>query len=113
MLVQVNSDHNIEGRTELVTYIDAMLNDELRRFQERITRVEVHLTDENSHKESTDDKRCLLEARVNGMPPIAVSNNAGSLHEAINGAKDKLIKKLDHEFGRLTDRQATVDDLQM
>lgn len=105
MLIQVNSDNNIQGREELVSYLDSMLHDELKRFEERITRVEIHLSDENSHKDSNDDKRCLMEARINGLPPIAVSNFAGNIHEAIQGAKDKLVRKLDHELGRINDKK--------
>lgn len=104
MLIQVNSDNNIQGREELVSYLNSMLHDELKRFEERITRIEVHLSDENSHKSAGDDKRCLMEARMNGLQPIAVTNFSGSIHEAIQGAKDKLIRKIDHELGRMNDR---------
>ena len=53
------------GADELVQLVEAVVRGALDRFSEQITRVEVHLSDENSDKKfGTDDKRCLLEARL-------------------------------------------------
>ncbi len=74
MKVQINTDSNIEGHDELVQQVEAVVRGALDRFSEQITRVEVYLSDENSDKKfGTDDKRCLLEARLAGLQPIAVS----------------------------------------
>ena len=58
--------------------------------RERITRVEVALSDLNSRKLGERDKRCIMEARLGGMQPIAVSHEAPTLTEAIHVAADKL-----------------------
>ena len=50
MLIQVNTDHNIEGRETLATHVQGVVEDALSRFKDQITRVEVHLSDENSGK---------------------------------------------------------------
>jgi ribosome-associated translation inhibitor RaiA len=77
----------------------------VQRFREHITRVEVHLSDENSQKSSDGGNRCLLEARITGYQPIAVSEHAASLHQAITGAADKLKRAIDSALGRLHDKQ--------
>ena len=76
----------------------------LARFGDQITRVEVHLSDVNGLKHGVDDKRCLLEARLAGLQPLAVSDQADTLHSAITGATRKLVRSLDSTLGRLNDR---------
>ena len=50
MIIQVNTDSNIEGKTELAQQIKTDVANSLEHYGERITRVEVHLSDENSDK---------------------------------------------------------------
>ena len=52
-------------------------------------------------KGGANDKRCLLEARLEGRQPIAVTNNAGTHHEAVKGAVGKMKAALDTVLGRL------------
>ena len=78
----------------------------LEHFSEKITRVEVHLSDENSNKKSgTKDMRCLLEARLAGLQPVTVSHKAATLEQAVEGAVDKLKRSLDSTLGRLGERK--------
>jgi ribosome-associated translation inhibitor RaiA len=98
--VQVNTDSNIEGREEMTQQVEAALRAAVGRFTDQITRVEVHLSDLNSHKFGPDDKRCLLEARLAGRQPTAVSHQAGTIQEAIEGAAEKLKSSLESTLGR-------------
>ena len=105
MKIQINTDSNIAGNEQLRREVEALLRGALDRFSEKITRVEVHLSDENSDKKSgVDDMRCLLEARLAGRQPIAVSHEAATLQEAVDGAAEKLTHSLDSTLGRLADR---------
>ena len=101
MKIQINTDNNIEAKQGMANYFDEVIAGSLDRFSEQITRVEVHLNDENGNKSGPDDKRCLLEARLEGMQPIAVSHQAESLDKAVNGATDKLKKAIDSALGKL------------
>lgn len=101
MIVQVNTDNHISGRDALARRVEATVQSALDRFSDRITRVEVHLSDENGRKGGPDDKRCVLEARVEGRQPTAVTHMAESLDEAVSGAADKLTSALDSALGRL------------
>ena len=101
MQIQVNTDNNIEGSARMSAYFTETLEAALGRFDEQITRVEVHLSDENAHKEGNEDKRCLLEARLRGLRPVVVSHNAENLDFAVSGAIDKLVKSLENTIGKL------------
>lgn len=101
MTIQINSDNNILGTEGLSEYIQNMTAENLKRFDEHITRVEVHLNDENSHKNGVNDKRCMMEARLEGMQPIAVTAFGNTIHEAVKSAIDKLKSSLDTTIGRL------------
>lgn len=104
MLIEVNTDDNIEGDADLTTQVQAVVERKLSRFAQQITRVEVHLGDVNSHKGGDKDKRCMMEARLEGYPPLAVTEQAPSLNLAVDGAVDKLWRRLDSALGRLHDR---------
>jgi ribosome-associated translation inhibitor RaiA len=105
MIIQVNTDSNIEGNRELVQQVKAEVENSLERFSGKITRVEVHLSDENSDKKfGTEDMRCLLEARLAGFPSVTVSHKAATMEQAIEGAVEKLKRSLDSTLGRLGER---------
>ena len=101
MQIQVNTDNHIEGGETLTSQVEATIEANLGRFREQLTRVEVFLHDENSHKSGTDDKKCVMEARPAGMKPVAVTSTAATIDEAIDSAAEKLEHLLDHTFGKL------------
>lgn len=105
MQILVNTDNNIEGRDALTAHVTGVLEGAFSRFRDRITRIEVHLGDENGHKSGQHDKRCMLEARLEGRPPTAVTHNAETVDQAIHGAADKLERALETILGRLRDRR--------
>jgi ribosome-associated translation inhibitor RaiA len=100
MKIQFNTDNNITGTEELRAPLEERIATSLSRFSERITRVEVHLNDENSHKNGQNDKRCMLEARLEGRQPVSVTNNDATEEQAVKGAIDKLKAALDTIIGR-------------
>jgi ribosome-associated translation inhibitor RaiA len=105
MQIQINTDSNIEGNEALADQVRSVVESALDRVSDRITRVEVHLSDENSHKSSQNDKRCVMEARLEGRQPVAVTNQAATLDQAVAGAADKLARLIEHTFGRLRDQE--------
>lgn len=96
MQIQVNTDHNIHGAVDLAESIREELERNLKRFDEHLTRVEVHISDKNSDKRGGgDDIRCLMEARLEGREPNVVSHDGANLKQAITGAESKLVRQLD------------------
>lgn len=102
MNIQFNTDHNITGSEELSAPLMALISEGLSRYSSKITRIEVHLTDEDGNKDGQNDKRCILEARIEGMQPIAVTNHANTHEQAVRGAIDMLKTSLDTILGRLS-----------
>ena len=104
MQININTDKTIERSQGLDQHVETTVKAAIQRFQDQITRVEVHLSDDLKHKSAEGENRCMLEARVTGYQPIAVSNHAPSLHQAITGAADKLKRAVDSALGRLHDK---------
>ncbi len=100
MKVIVNTNSSVPNDETLQSYVEDLLNTELERFRAELTRVEVHLNDENSEKGGNADKRCMMEARVDGLNPTAVTHHADNFRAAISGATDKLKRALDSVTGR-------------
>jgi ribosome-associated translation inhibitor RaiA len=101
MKVQFNTDKTINGDERHEDFFTTQIAEELDRFQSHITRIEVHVSDENGKKEGLEDIRCLLEARLEGMQPIAASNQADTIELAISGALNKLKASLKTTLGRM------------
>jgi ribosome-associated translation inhibitor RaiA len=117
MKIQVNSDHHIVGREGLTQHVETSVSGALAHVHGKVTRVEVHLNDENSEKSGAAEKRCMMEARVAGLKPVAVTDHADNLHQAIQHASSKLSKAVDHAIGKLSKQrpkgsaQATLDEV--
>lgn len=90
MTIQFNTDKTISGSEDDTAAFTAQIADELSRFSSHITRIEVHLSDENGKKDGLNDIRCLMEARLEGKQPIAVTNQADTADQAVSGAIDNL-----------------------
>ncbi|MFO7675407.1 MAG: HPF/RaiA family ribosome-associated protein [bacterium] len=111
MQIQINTDRNIEGREALAARVSGAVAGALSRFSDRITRVEVHLSDENSAKKAGHDAmRCMMEARLAGRQPIAVTHQAATLDQAIDGAAGKLANLLENSLERLHDLRSQRTD---
>lgn len=101
MKIQFNTDKTVHGDERVRDFFTAKISDELLRYQSHISRVEVHITDQNGKKEGWNDIHCLLEARIEARTPVAVSNQADTVEMAISGAVDKLKAALETILGRM------------
>lgn len=100
MQIQINFA-NIPASDALDGHVRERINHDLKRFGERLTRIEAHLHDENEKKRGPADKKCVLEARPRGLDPIAVEDRADDFFQAVTGATRKLQHALDTRFGKL------------
>lgn len=101
MTIQLNADKNLNIHESFGEKLKELLTTGLSRFSEHITRLEVHLSDENGGKDGKNDKRCMLEARLEGKQPIAVTAEAHTHEQSVKAAIDKLKASLDTIIGRL------------
>ncbi|WP_284126245.1 HPF/RaiA family ribosome-associated protein [Parerythrobacter aestuarii] len=100
MQVQFNSDSSVMGTENVAERIEARVRSKLARFEERLTRLEIHVHDENAHKHGHDDKACTIEARPRGGRPIGVTENAATVDDAARKAATTLAQRLQRHFGR-------------
>ncbi|MDE1196214.1 MAG: HPF/RaiA family ribosome-associated protein [Pseudomonas sp.] len=111
MQIQVNSDNHIESSIRLEEWVRTTVESTLDRYEEDLTRVEVHIRDENGDKPGPHDIRCQMEARPKGHQPISVTHKADSLDQAVEGAAVKLDHALEHLFGKLRSKRGNVTTL--
>jgi ribosome-associated translation inhibitor RaiA len=100
MQILINSDHHIKGGDSATEQVQSIVHAAVERFEDRITRIEVHLSDTNGPKHGDREKRSVIEARVGGLRPIAVAHEAPTLLQAIEGAADRLKRALEHALER-------------
>jgi ribosomal subunit interface protein len=105
MQIQVHTDNQIEASENFIANIQEHLKDKLKRFEKRITRLEVHFHDENSTaKKGDQDKRCQIEARLNGLKPLSATDRQPTVIQALHGATKKLEAVIESTLGKLDDR---------
>ena len=111
MKIQLNTDVHIDGTEALAAQVRDTIEQALDHFSQHVTRVEVHLSDENGGKSGQKDQRCMLEARLEGRQPVAVTDHAATVEQAVHGAAQKLARLLDSTLGRLHDHREKTSGL--
>lgn len=109
MIIQVNTDNRVNAGEKLREEVLAVVTSALGHLVDRISRVEVHLGDESGNKTTEDDKRCMMEARVEGRQPSAVTHYASTLEEAVDGAAEKLRRSLESTLGKAADHRRSAE----
>ncbi len=102
MFVQINTDNQIKSDADANERLERKIRSRLRRFEKRLTHVEVHVSDVNGSKGGTD-KKVSLEVRPTGHEPLAVHAEGQRIEDAVTVAADKAARALDHTLGRLGD----------
>jgi hypothetical protein len=102
MHIEIRTDNHIQAG-DLGPYVERTVGSLLAPYVSRMTRIDVHLQDANGGKGGADDKRCMIEARLEGRKPQAVTHNADTVEQAIKGAADKMKRALDNAIGKLRD----------
>lgn len=100
MQIIINSDSSVDADEEVEQQVTDEITTVLARFAGRLTRVEVHLGDENADKPGEADQRCMLEVRPSGQPPLAVTEHAATPPAAWRGAAHKMRNLLETRFAR-------------
>lgn len=104
MQIQINTDKNIHTHATFNSTIAARIENDLDRFRDRISRLEIHLSDENGAKSGQNDKRCMMEIRIEGRPPVSVTHNSASVEKSIDGAVKMTIRMIERTLDRHRDR---------
>jgi len=100
MQFQFNSNSSVMGTENVAERIEAMVRQKLARYEDRLTRVEVHVADDNGSKHGADDKHCTIEARPRGGKPIGVTEKASKVDDAARKAANTIAQRLERHFGK-------------
>lgn len=102
MQIKVNTDQHIDGTQDFSDHVINVVTKALGHFSDEITRVEVHVSDENGPKGSDKhgDKRCMIEVRLAGTKPIGVTDHGDNVHVAIAGAAEKARRAIKTQIGK-------------
>jgi ribosome-associated translation inhibitor RaiA len=105
MDIQINTSNAIDGGGDFATTMEDMVRTRLSRFNDRLTRIEVHFSDGSTGRQTVNDKRCAIEARLAGGDPVTVTDQGSTLDLAATGAVTKMISALERHIGRSSDRK--------
>jgi hypothetical protein len=101
VFVQIRTDNQIISDSEANDRLEAKVRAKLRRFEQRLTHVEVHVADVNGAKGGDADKRVTIETRPAGHPPVAVHADAARVENAVTLAAEKAAKALAHALDKV------------
>jgi ribosome-associated translation inhibitor RaiA len=100
MFVRISTDNQIRSDAESNARLEEQVRAKLKRFEQRLTHVEVHVEDVNGHKGGDADKRVSLEARPSGHEPVAVHAEATRVENAVTLAANKALRALEHALDK-------------
>ena len=100
MKILVNSDSSIAMDAKLAKNIVGEAAEILDRFSDRLTRVEIHLSDIDRGKTGKVDKRCLVEVRAARMEPLVASAQTKEVETSVNQAMRKILRGLNTSLGK-------------
>lgn len=100
MQIRVDVDDHIDGSEELMVRVEGVVEGTLDGFQERIARVDVHLSQRTPHKAGGRDMCCRMEAYAGTLKVTEVSHDALTLTEAIHAASAKLHRAIHSALNR-------------
>lgn len=103
MQIQINAPHG-NAPDDFYKFIEERITEVLQPYESHLTRIEVHLKDQNADKGGVD-QRCMMEARLRGRDPIATEAVATEPQDAVRQALDKLKHALRHRIGKLKARR--------
>ena len=106
MQIQINASNGVDNKANFENWAETEIRSALAHFAGDITRIEVHLSDQNADKKHGTDKRCVMEARLAHHQPVAVDHRAETVDQAFRGAEAKLKRVLESALGRIAQRDS-------
>ena len=107
MQVLVDADDHIDSSGEVVLRVEGLVEGSLERFRDRITRVDVYLSQLSRREAGGDrDMCCRMAAYAASVNPIEVVYAGLTLTEAIHAAAAELEQAVPAAIGRLKHKDA-------
>jgi len=99
MHVEINY-RDLAKSDQLNQHINESIEQHLHKYDDRLTRIEVHIGDTNGHKPGENDKRCMMEARPAGLSPVVAEAFSGDIYSAVRDAATRLDRVLERRFAK-------------
>ncbi|MEC5292716.1 hypothetical protein VSX64_19030 [Aurantimonas sp. C2-6-R+9] len=103
MDIEIRTDSNIDGDADMVEKAKNEVEKSLGRFDAHVTSIHIHFSDASAGKEGLEDIQCMIEARMEGRKPEAVTEKASTTDKALGSAIGKMRRLLDSEIGKMRD----------
>ena len=111
MDIQVRTDYHVDGDQGLIGYVEQEVSSGLAAFSERITSVQVHLSEESGARKGPHELRCVLEVRLAGHAPVVVTHRGSTKDDVVHGAVADMRAVLDRLQGHLDQRHVGADTI--
>jgi ribosomal subunit interface protein len=98
MQVEIHA-HGFVLTEDLRAHVEQRLQFALNRFQDRVVRVAVHLSDINGPRGGVD-QHCHLQLRLHGLPDIVVRDTEADIHVAVDRAAQRAGRTLGRHLRR-------------
>ncbi|MEM7625587.1 MAG: HPF/RaiA family ribosome-associated protein [Planctomycetota bacterium] len=100
MIVQINAG-DIQSSDALRDHAQDTVEAALKHVADKVTRVEIHLRDDNASKSAANDKRVTMEGRIAGQQPLVVDHATDDLYKSIAEAASKLGRAINTRLQRI------------
>ena len=94
MDIHTSTDNTIHGDLRVAEVAEMAVQNDLGHMADWLSRVDVHLKDQNGAKKGPANIRCTIEARPRGLSPMAAHADAEDIQKALKGAATKLRSRL-------------------
>jgi len=91
----------VDKTEKLETFVNEQVSHAIRHHADDLTRVEVHLHDDNGEKAGANDKRCVIEARPAGGQPLIVDGTGEDELKTVASVAKKLERVVRNHFDKL------------
>jgi predicted component of type VI protein secretion system len=85
--------------------VESEIDGAIERFEGHLTRLEVHLADENADKGGDREIKCVIDAHIEGMKTVTVTDYAATVDEAITWATVEMKRLLEATFSKLDEKR--------
>lgn len=105
MFIQINTGRHVDGREALTAELEAMVAQRLERFASHLTRVEVHVRDQDGPRSGAGTILASVELRPAGRDPVVATDTASGVEAAVAGALNKAVTAHERLIGKATTRK--------
>ena len=95
--------HNQRQNPQVEEFVREHLQVSFEKFADKISRIEVHLLDENGQKGGGDDKICTIDVKLSGMGLLHVRAKNDDIYSSIL----KAIQRADASIAKTLDRKSS------